>query len=67
MLFLAIFRNIIHALLTEVNQDGSLKSKKCHVLQRSLGESFAKLPFLLNSGHCEEQSDVAILWIINMF
>ena len=30
-------------------------------------ESFAQLSFLVNSGHCEEQSDVAILWIINMF
>ena len=29
-------------------------------------ESFAQPLFLVNSGHCEEQSDVAILWLINV-
>lgn len=33
----------------------------------AFNESFAQLPLLFNSGHCEKQSDVAILWIINMF
>ena len=27
-------------------------------------KTFAQLSFLVNSGHYEEQSDVAILWII---
>ena len=29
-------------------------------------ESFAQPSFWVNSGHCEEQSDVAILWFINV-
>ena len=35
-------------------------------LQEGLNESFAQPSFLVNSGHCEEQSDVAILWLINV-
>ena len=29
-------------------------------------KSFTQPSFLVNSGHCEEQSDVAILWLINV-
>ena len=29
-------------------------------------ETFAQPSFLVNSSHCEEQSNVAILWLINV-
>ena len=37
-----------------------------HFFQWITNPSFAQPPFLLNSGHCEEWNDKAILWIIKM-